>query len=241
MILLLALKILLVIVLLVTVIMLIPIGADVGYEDGKLHVAAKAAGKLILIYPKQGSGRKKEKKPKPPKEEKKQSAETKEKKPKKKLGLSFSKEEIFELVKKVLSGFGIFGRKLRVDRFHLNFIAAGRDPYNVAVTSGYVNACLCALAPICAKRFDVKDLDVRSDADFTREHMHLDLGIAMSIRIGAIFRMIFAIAFGALGILIKNKLRTRRNKNAPVEAGDIKQEEETINIQHDERNEQNGK
>ena len=233
------LKILLaLIVLLVTVIMLIPVGADVGYEDGRLHVAAKAAGKLIVLYPRQKRPPKTEKKPKPP--EKKKQEKPKEKKPKKKLALSFSKEDIFELVKKVLKGFGIFGRKLRVDRFHLNYIASGRDPYNVAVIFGYVNACLYALAPICAKRFDVKDLDVRTSADFTTEHMHLDLGIAMSIRIGAIVRMLFSIAFGALGILIKNKLRTRGEKRTDTAPQSDKQTDNNENIQQEERNDQNG-
>lgn len=241
MILLLVLKILLaVIVLLVTVIMLIPIGADMGYEDGKLHVAAKAAGKLIVIYPRQKQAEKKEKEPEVPKKEKKKAAEPTEKKPKKKLNLNFSKEEIFELVKKVLKGFGIFGRKLRVDRFHLNYIAAGYDPYNVAVIFGYVNACLYALAPICAKRFDVKDLDVRTNVDFTRNFMHLDIGIAMSIRIGAIFRMVFSIVFGVLGILIRNKLRARKLKGKQSDLTVEVSKEENENISSDERNDCNG-
>ena len=41
--------------LLITAIMLIPIGADIGYEEGKLHASAKAAGVLIQLFPRKKS------------------------------------------------------------------------------------------------------------------------------------------------------------------------------------------
>lgn len=244
-----ALIILGIIAAIIALIMLIPIGADIGYEGGQLTISAKAAGVLIRLFPKSPEDRSKPKKEKKPKEPpKKPEEENKPKKPKKKLKLEFTKEELLELVKKVLSGFGIFGRKLRVDRFLLHYVAAGDDPYKTAVMFGYVNAALDILAPICSQRFTVDDLDVRTDCDFTADKMKIDFGIAMTIRIGAIFRMVFAILFGALGILIKNKIRLAIEKKRAARAAknektteDSEENEITDDcVQQDERMNENG-
>lgn len=246
-----ALIILGIIAIIITIVMLIPIGADIAYEGGQLRISAKAAGKLIQLVPRPPKDDSKPKEEKKPEEEKKSEPkpEEKEKKPKKKLKLDFSVDEIMELLKKVLKGFGVLGRKFRVDRFLLDYLAAGRDPYLTARVFGIVNASLNTLAPICSQRFDVDDLYVRTDIDFTAEHMKLDFGIALSIRIGAIFRMINTILFGALGILIKHKLKKQIEKTNGGQDGseeaippETEKENIEINIQQEERkDEENGK
>ena len=243
-----------VIVVLIIAIMLVPVGADVAYEGGELRLSAKVCGMLLQLIPKPPADEtkpKKEKKPKKPKKKKKQPEEqagTGEEKPKKKLDLDFSLEEIFGLVKSVLRGLGRFGRKLSVDRFLLHYTAAGKDPYNTAMTFGYVNGALTTLAPICRRTFDAKDVDVWTDVDFTTEKTRVDVGVALTIRIGQIFGVVFTILFGALGILIKHKIRKfkekRANKKAGIpengEAAAENKEENTKNIQPEERTDSNG-
>ena len=244
-----ALIILGIIAIIITVIMLIPIGADIAYEDGGLRISAKLAGFLLQLYPRPPKEPSKPKEEKPAKKkEPAQKPENKEKKPKKKLELDFSFDEIMELLKKVLKGFGILGKKFRVDRFMLDYLAAGRDPYLTARIFGYVNAGLNILAPICSQRFDVNDLYVRTDIDFTTDRMRLDFGIALTIRIGAIFHMINTILFGALGILIKHKLKKLLFGKRSIEGGsaaDVPPENDRenieITIQQEERNDENGK
>ena len=246
-----ALIILGIIAIIITIIMLIPIGADIAYEGGQLRISAKAAGKLIQLIPRPPKDDSKPKEEKKPEEEKKSEPkpEEKEKKPQKKLELDFTVDEIMELLKKVLKGFGVLGRKFRVDRFLLDYLAAGRDPYLTARVFGIVNASLNTLAPICSQRFDVDDLYVRTDIDFTAEHMKLDFGLALSIRIGAIFQMINTILFGALGILIKHKLRKQIEKKTGGQDGneepilpETEKENTEISIQQEERkDEENGK
>lgn len=245
-----ALIILGIIALIITIIMLVPIGADIAYEGGELRVSAKAAGVLFQIFPKNPEDESKPHKGKKPKKEKKpEKTENGEKKPGKKINLDFTFDEIMTLLKKVLNGFGILGKKFRVDRFLLDYTAAGDDPYQTAVVFGNVNAALNILAPICAQRFDVNDLYVRTDVDFTSEKTVLDFGIALTIRIGAIFRMVFAILFGALGVLIRNKLRHLKEKLARKLRGEKDEPSEQItenditdsSIQQEERNDKNGK
>lgn len=243
-----------VIIAIIVAIMLVPVGADVAYEGGELRLSAKVCGMLLQLIPKPPADEtkpKKEKKPKKPKKQKKQpeeQAQTGEEKPKKKLDLDFSMDEIMGLVKSVLRGLGRFGRKLSVDRFLLHYTAAGKDPYNTAMTFGYVNGALTTLAPICRRSFDAKDVDVWTDVDFTTEKTKVDFGVALTIRIGQIFGVVFTILFGALGIIIKHKFRKFKEKRANKKAGipdnegtaAENKEEITKTIQAEERTDSNG-
>ena len=246
-----------VIIAIIVAIMLVPVGADVAYEGGELRLSAKVCGVLLQLIPKPPADEtkpKKEKKPKKPKKPKKQKkqpeeqAQTGEEKPKKKLDLDFSMDEIMGLVKSVLRGLGRFGRKLSVDRFLLHYTAAGKDPYNTAMTFGYVNGALTTLAPICRRSFDAKDVDVWTDVDFTTEKTKVDFGVALTIRIGQIFGVVFTILFGALGIIIKHKFRKFKEKRANKKAGipdnegtaAENKEEITKTIQAEERTDSNG-
>lgn len=243
-----------VIIAIIVAIMLVPVGADVAYEGGELRLSAKVCGVLLQLIPKPPADEtkpKKQKKPKKPKKQKKrpeEQAQTGEEKPKKKLNLDFSMDEIMGLVKSVLRGLGRFGRKLSVDRFLLHYTAAGKDPYNTAMTFGYVNGALTTLAPICRRSFDAKDVDVWTDVDFTTEKTKVDFGVALTIRIGQIFGVVFTILFGALGILIKHKFRKFKEKRANKKAGipdnegtaAESKEEITKTIQAEERTDSNG-
>lgn len=228
------------VLLLLIILMLIPIGADIAYEGGVFKLGAKACGILIPLLPKKEKKKKpkKEKKPKKPKKPKKAPAEdAKPKKPKKKMELNFTKEEIFALVKKVLNGLGKFG-KLTVDRFLLHYVAGGDDPYDTAKTFAYVNAAISSLAPICGKKFIVKDFDISTDCDFTLDKMKLDVGICITLRLWQFVHVGLAIVNGAIVILVKHKLRLMKEKRlAKKEARKAKKTEKNIeNIQLDERN-----
>ena len=230
----------------IVLIMLIPVGADLSYVDGQLGLSAKVCGVLIKLLPKKPKDEsappkekkaKKEKKPKEPKAEK-------PKKPRKKLELNM--DEKLSLLKAALKGLGKFG-KLTVDRFMLHYVAGGDDPYNTAMTYNYVNAALSSLAPICSRSFIVKDSDVRTDVDFTLDRSKIDLGVCLVIRIGQVFRMGFALAFGVLGILLKNKLRLFKEKIRRKRSGEQVPDDTCDNeinteqnIQQEERMDSNG-
>lgn len=225
------------VLLILAVVLLVPIGADVGYIGGEFRLAARMDGFAYQLLPKKPADPNKPPREKKPKKEKppKESKPEEEAKPKKKLNLNFSKEELFELVKKAVNGLGKFGR-LTVRRFMLHYTAAGRDPYNTAMTFGYVNWALSALAPICARKFRITgDVDVRTDVDFTTEKMSVDLELSVTLRFIQVVHMALAVAFGALGVLIKNKLRLRKEaklakKNAGAQELPDEQRETTAAI-----------
>ena len=196
---------------LITLIMLIPIGADLRYEDEVIRVSAKAAGIKIQLIPK----KKREPKPEKPEEKPKPEPKPKEEKPKKekkKRSLSFNAEEILDLLKLILKSFGRFGRKFRVERFVLHWTAAGSDPYLVARTFSVVNAGLSQLAPICTERFHCRDSSVWTDIDFVSDRMFFEFGLTMTIRIGQIVGTGLRIAAGALVILLRSRRRVKREE-----------------------------
>ncbi len=239
-----------VIVLLIALIMLIPVGADIGYEKGRLKVSAKACGMLMPLYPK--APEEKEEKKEKKTEAEKQASKDKPAKEKKSLQLpQFSKEELLEVAKAGIGAVGRFGKKLKVDRFMLHYTAAGKDPYNTALTFAYVNAALSSLAPMCARRFTVKDCSVWTDVDFNKDSMELDFGLAMSIRIGQIMAILIGAGFKVLGIIKRNKARLKAEAAAKAaeintaETGDnqpvmIEKSDNSENIQTEERKNSNG-
>ncbi len=228
----------------IVLILVVPIGADINYEGGELRVSAKLWKLLINVFPKEPAdpdAPPKEKKPKRIKKKKPKEPAEGEPAPKKKLKLDFTFDEIMALLKKLFKGLGTI-LTIHVDRFMLHYVAAGDDPYDTAVTYNYVNAALSTLAPICAKKYRCRDTDVWTDIDFTREQMQLDVGIAVTVRLGQIFHGVNIILFGALGILIKNKMRLfserlRAKKEKTVDDDTVIEIEETKeeNIQEEER------
>ncbi|MCR5137947.1 MAG: hypothetical protein K6C12_12825 [Oscillospiraceae bacterium] len=220
----------------IVLIMLIPVGADLRYEDGVVRISLKAAGIRLQLLPR----KKREPKEQKPKKEKKPKPEKpkEEKPPKKKRSLPFNLEEILELLKTVLKGFGRFGRKFKVERFVLHWIAPAWNPYDSARFFAVVNAGLSQLAPICSERFQCRDSSVWTDIDFTREEMFLELGLTFTIRIGQIVGTLLSIAFGALKILLRSKRRAKREareeaaaletwlKEHPEDAARLREEEE---------------
>ena len=231
-----------VIVLIITAVLLVPIGADLGYEQGKIHVSAKVAGVRIRLFPRKKKPESDE--PKPPKKKK----EKKAKKPKEEDGeqqkekknLDITLDEILALLKAVVDGFACFGGRIKVDRFVLHLVVAGYDPYRVAMTYGKLNAWLSALAPAC-KKLNAGNSDVWTAVDFTEDFPQLEFAIAMSFRIGQIFGMVFRIGFGALKVLLRRRKRIKREAKAVALQPTAEQKENNEQtIQDEERMAANG-
>ena len=232
---------------LLLLILFLPVGVDLGYEEGEFHLSAKVSALLIQILPKKPEEEGKPKKAKKPKKEKKKKEKSEEEtageeKPKRKL--SFSRDELLELVKTLLKGIGKFGRAWKVDRFLLHYVAAGSDPYDTAMTYGYVNAALSSLAPLCRKRFAVRDCSVWTDVDFAADSMRLDLGLALTVTLWKLLGAANTVLFGALRILIRNKIRLWKEKRALKKSGAAELENqkdiENETVQEEERMAANG-
>ena len=231
-----------VIILILTGINLIRIGADISYEGGVFSLSAKVAGVMLQLLPKQDKGEPKPKKEKKPKKKKKKESKPKEEKdqseqPKKKgLPLGMTREELFELVKAILHHFARFPRRFRIDRFKLHALVACWDPYTTAMAYGYLNEALSILLPLARQGFTVKESDVRTDVDFTRDEPSVDFALGLSIRIGQIVGFLLTVAFVGAKHVIKSKRRQKKEAKAAAKAALSAQpqdEEHTENKEND--------
>ncbi len=215
--------------------LIIPIGAHASYAGGEFTLAAKISAFEIKLLPKQQKKKKAdtEKKPKP---EKKTAA--KAEKPKEKKKFPFNLEEILELLKKTIKGLGKFG-KLTVHKFMLHYMAAGNDPYNTAMSYGYINAALSALAPVCRQNLRVKDdVDVWTDVDFTKEKAEIEAELSISLRLIQVLHVGLVIVFSALPVLIRNIRRLAKANKANLTDNNTEVNKE--NKDTEERKDSNG-
>lgn len=194
---------------LVLIVLIMPVGTELSYIDKQIKVLAKVGPASICLYPRNKAEGKPKKEP-IVKEKKLASGSGEKKKTAKKL--NFCIEEIIELLKKAVCGLGKFG-KLTVHKFVLHFTAAGKDPYNTAMTFSWVNAGLSCLAPLCRQNFRIKDdVDVWTRIDFNQESLFLEAELTVSLRLIQVLHAALAVAFGALPILIKNRRRITKEK-----------------------------
>lgn len=169
--------ILLILLLLLIGLMLLPVGVDAEYNPEGFFLRVKAGPVRLTILPK------KPKKPKKPKTEKPE----KEKKPKKqKKKPRITLDLIFTLVRLALEAVSTFRKKLKVELFRLWLLVATKDPYQTATLYGYLSAALEGLYPFAARALDIRERDVRLNADFTEETMGVEGRLILTIRIGQI-------------------------------------------------------
>jgi len=220
---------------LLILLLVIPIGVHACYVGGDFSLAAKISAFEIKLLPKNEKKKKTNAEPKPKPEKK---ADKKEEQAKVKKSFPFNPEETLELLKKAIKGLGKFG-KLTVHKFMLHYLAAGSDPYNTAMSYGYVNAALSALAPVCRQNLRIKDdVDVWTDVDFTKEKTFIEAELSISLRLIQLLHVGLVIAFGALHVLIRNRRRLAKANKA--KSTDNNTEENKEITDKEERTDSNG-
>lgn len=205
----------LIILLIISVIALIPVGVDGGYNSSGLRFFVRVGLVQLRVYP---PGRllsrltqktKKPKKKKPP-----TSAELEEQKPEKpKSKPKMSKDDIFSLLKMGLKAMSRFRRKLTVDYLRIHITVASGDPFKTAMGYGTASAALSAAIPLAEGAFNITERDFGVSCDFLAEKAQPDFWLTASIQIWEILYVgaAFAIDF------LKNK---RKKKRAAAQADD---------------------
>ena len=197
----------------IVLLLLTKVGVHVRYGE-ELALSAKVGLLRIRILPakekKPKEKKPKQKKPKQRKEKKKPKAAEGHEKKKRKLAL----EDILDIVKLGLKALGRFGRALRLDRLHLHICVAKNDPYDTIVQYGYLNAALGTGLPLLHRAFKIRDEDITTAFRFDMAETTLRCEAIMTLRIGAILRIVLCAGGGFLVWLIRRKRRARALKKA---------------------------
>ena len=205
-----------------TLLAIIPLGVSVIYDEDGPQVRIIAGLVKILLYPRP----KKEKKPpkeknakdtKPKKE--KQAAKPKTTKqnagsapnaaeaPKKKSGGPIT--DFLPLVKVVLKFLDGFRRKLRVNVLELKLIMAADDPCDLATNYGRAWAAVGNLMPQLVRVFVIRKRDIEVECDFTADKTRVLARLDLTITLGRILGLVFALIGRGLVELIKIVLKRK--------------------------------
>lgn len=201
------LKVLVVILLAVGLLLLVPIGVDVGYCEEELNIYFRFGPVTIRIYPSKRtskSGKTSWKKWK--------TKGAKRKSGKEKNHPNLTKDEVLDAVSVAVQSF----RKLRfhLHRLKLHFISAFEDPYQTAMVYGYTNAAVYGLG-----LSRLKQGDIQLAVDFQREKYYLDGYLSVTIKIYYIMKLVCCLIGGMVPILWRRRKRTKAEKHSAAMKG----------------------
>ena len=191
------LNVLIIILVLAAVILLIPVGVDVGYSEGGLRVLIRAACFTFRIYPSSSEKEQRTKKQKKTDVNKKRSIP------------DVTKDEILDAI-------SVAVRSVKKLRFHLHklkihFISAFEDPYRTAMMYGYASAAVNAFALP-----QLKQADVQLGVDFEREECYVDGYLSVTIKIYYIMKLVCCLIAGAIPILWNRRKRLKKTDSIAV-------------------------
>ena len=149
---------LLIIALVLLVLLLLPLGVRVRYDEDGLFAALKIGPVLFRLFPPREN-----KKPKKEKKSKEDKPKQAEEHPKRKGGALALVKGCLPLVKPALEG---VRKRLTIRHLELHVIWAATDPADAAMGYGYANAALGALWPLFYLNFKIRDYALGVDVDF---------------------------------------------------------------------------
>lgn len=195
------LKILIAIGILLLLLLTVPVGADVGYNENGLRVFIRVWRFTFCVYP---NAPKENKKPK----QKKQKEKTQSRIP------DINKDEVLDAISVAIRA--LKKLRFRLYRLKLHFISAFEDPYQTAMVYGYANAAVQALGLPNRKR-----TDVQLGVDFERESYYVDGYVSVTIRIYYIIKLCVCLVGGLIPILWRRRKRMKTIVNNTAVKGKV--------------------
>lgn len=209
----------------VVVLAILPLGADLIYDQHGPLVRIIAGPLKLQVFPL----KKKAKQDKPTKEKKRkepeqteppaeeQSAEPgrekKKKPPKDPDEQGGSILDFLPFVELVFNFLGDFRRKLRIGYLKLHLTMGGGDPADLAINYGRANAGVAALIAQLERLFVIKNRDVHINCDFTAEETTILARLDISITLGRIISLLVGYAARALKTYLSIRKKRKGGAN----------------------------
>ena len=190
-----------IILVLLLLLLIVPVGADVRYEDAVTLKLKIGLLKVTLIPGK------KNKAPK----EKKQKSGRKVGKAKEKPKQKLTVQDILTLARIGLDALGRLRRSLSIDVLRLHVRVSADDPYDAVIRYGALNAGLGALAPLAHQALHIRNEDVRTDVDVQGGEGDIDFRLQATLQIWEILWIALCAGFAFL------KWNAQRKKSAKAD------------------------
>ena len=202
-----------IVVLALVLLSLIRVGVWAEYAQRTFTLRLLAGPVRITLFPRPA------KQPKPARAKKARASRQKKSKPPKKPKTA---GEILDLVKQLLpvaaDAAGRLRRKIRIDQFYLDVVAASGDPARAAVHYGRLNGAIGMFWPLVEQNFKVKQWRIRTNVDFTTDHPTVYLRAAATLTIGQLLALGVRVASKALPILTQPKSGSKSRQETQKEA-----------------------
>jgi len=170
------------ILVLLCVLLFTPIRLQAAYDQGEISAEAGFGPVKIPLYPREEAAEKKTTKKKNGKKSDAAEKSTGEKKKRK-----INKEQIFYTLEKLPPILGKalkrLGQRICVCPLKLHLLVAGRDPADVALLYGRLNAALEGALPTLHRILDIREQDIQLFPDFQQEEMDCIAHVGVAIRL----------------------------------------------------------
>ena len=157
------------------------LGAAVDYAAQGLRLRIRVGPLQLQAYPR-------------PEKQKKRKAKKKE--PDKPREKAAPLAQLRRYLPLVADAAGRLRRKIRIDRFCLDFTAAAADPASAALLFGGANAAVGMIWPLVEQNFNVKERRIRTRVDFTAQRPDAALSAAATLTAAQALSLAFRLAVG---------------------------------------------
>lgn len=216
------LKILAVLTLLILLLCLLRLGVRTSWGT-ELRVTAILGPARLQFVPKKEKkpGKDKPKKEKPPKE--KAEKPKKERQPLLKPGKEDIREAIQRLLPALKRALRRLGRGIRIDLLRASLVLGGKnDPADAAEKFGYLQAAIWTGMPHLERWMHIPDPRLHTDVDFDAEETKFSGEAAVTLRVGTLLAMGFALLIPAIKWFLHYRKRHReddtKEKTPPARA-----------------------
>lgn len=211
------LKILAVLALLIALLCLLRLGVRASW-GGETRVTAILGPVRLQLVPKK---EKKPKKAKPPKE--KADKPKRDRKPLPKPGREDIREAIRLMLPALKKALRKLGQGIRVDPLRISLILGGKnDPADAAEKFGYLQAAIWSGMPQLERWMHIPDPRIHTDVNFDAEKTEVSGEAAVTLRLGTLFAMGFALLIPAVKWFLHYRKRHReddtKEKTPPARA-----------------------
>ncbi len=218
------LKILAVLALLIALLCLLRLGVRASWGTETRVTAILGPVRLPLVPKKEGkTGKEKPKKEKQKKEKPAKEKAPKDRQPLPKPGKEDIREALQLLLPALKRALRKLGRGIRIDPLCVSLVLGGKnDPADAAEKFGYLQAAVWAGMPQLQRWMHIPDPHIHTDVNFDAEKTEVSGEAAVTLRLGTLFAMGFALLIPALKWFLHYRKRHReddtKEKTPPARA-----------------------
>lgn len=129
-------------------------------------------------------------------------------------GPSLKKNELYKLLKAVLSAASELRRKIIIEKLKIYCIEADPDPYNAVMKYNVINAAVGSALPFVEKAFNIKKKEIYTDVNTSSAKSKTILELGISLKLFELLHPLLHVGLAVLKILVDRRKVKNYGKQA---------------------------